>query len=66
MSNLVTRLGIWLAILGVLALVLPHFGWDLRWFKSLGDARPYVAGGCIVLGAAVAVWDVRRRSRASS
>ncbi len=44
-----TRLGIWLIVLGV----LPRLGFDLPWFEYLGRARVPVAAGLIVIGAAL-------------
>ena len=48
---------------GVLALVLPRFGYALRWFEALGTARLPVAVGLVLGGIALVVLAARRRAR---
>ena len=55
------RTGIWLIVFGVLGFLLPHLGYDLRWFEYLGGARDYVAAGLLVVGAALVGFGWRRK-----
>ena len=58
------RIGIWMLVFGALSLALPHFGYDLRWFEALGDARGPVSIGLLVGGAVLAGLGWRRRKTA--
>ena len=56
------RIGIYLIILGLAAVVLPHFGYQLRILSQLGENRDYVAGGIAVVGVLLVVLGSRKRA----
>ena len=57
--------GIWLIVFGALSFLLPHVGYDLKWFEMLGQARIPAANGLLVVGAVLVVvgWRRKRASR---
>ncbi len=55
------RIGIWLAVFGVLSFALPRFGYDLRWFEILGPARDPMAVALIVVGGALLLFAANRK-----
>ena len=59
------RVGTWMLVFGVLDFLLPRFGYDLKWFESLGAARDWVAVGLLVIGAGLIVlgWREQRTAR---
>jgi len=56
------RIGIWMIVFGALGFLLPHFGYDLKWFELLGSRRDLVAVGLLVVGVVLAVLGWRKRA----
>jgi len=57
-------IGIWMIVFGVLGLLLPRFGYDLKWFEYLGEQRSLAQGALLVVGAVLVVLGKKKAARA--
>lgn len=58
------RLGGFLALVGVVSVVLPLFNYQLRWLMWAQPAQPFLGLGLILVGLALAVVPVVLRKKA--